>query len=133
MSTDSTGTDGTSRGDTGSHPLGELLEAALHDGKAYFHARQEQVKLDVYGKTGAVAGNLLVLLISAVASTLFLVFASLALAVWLGTVMGGLALGLTIVGGAYLLVFLLVFFLARNRIQESVQLHVINLLRDGES
>ncbi len=103
----------------------------LDDGKAYLHARQEQLKLDIYGKAGAVAGGAAIGVVAVVALSLCLVFASLALAVWLGTLLGGLAWGLLLVAGAYLFFFLLVYFLARTRIQETIQLYVINLLRDG--
>ncbi|MBP8823066.1 MAG: phage holin family protein [Flavobacteriales bacterium] len=111
--------------------LEELVDAMLDDGKAYLHARQEQLKLDIYGKAGAVAGGAAIGVVAVVALSLCLVFASLALAVWLGTLLGGLAWGLLLVAGAYLFFFLLVYFLARTRIQETIQLYVINLLRDG--
>ncbi len=119
--------------DDGTGPSGfaEVLDAALEDGKAYVHAKQEQLKLDIYGQAGAMAGGAAIGAVAALAITLFLVFVSMAMAVWLGTLLGGMAWGLLAVGGLYLVLFLTVFFLARRRIQEAIQLYVINLLRDG--
>lgn len=117
--------------DPGPTRLEDFLDAAVDDGRAYLHAKQEQLKLDIYGKAGAVAGGAAIGVVAVVSISLFLVFASLALAVWLGTLLGGLAWGLLVVGGVYLALFLIVFIFARQRIQDAIQLHVINLLRDG--
>lgn len=106
--------------------LGEFLDSAVKEGKAYFAAQKEYLTLEFYQKMGQAAGSMLGGLLAAVLILMFLMFASLALAFWLGTLFASTALGFLAVGGLYLLAFLIVHFIARDGIRGSFMLSVIN-------
>ena len=112
--------------------LGEFLDSAVKEGKAYFEAQKEYLTLEYYEKAGKAAGGMFGGLLSAVLVLMFLLFASLGLAYWLGTVMSNTALGFVSVGGVYLLAFLIVHFVARGSIRNSFMLNVVNSFYDDK-
>ena len=128
---------GSERFFTGSDPVesadvGDFLEAAVTEGKAYYTAQKEYLTLYSYQKVGKAAGGMFSGLLSAVAFLMFLLFGSVALAIWLGSLMNSLMLGFLAVGGLYLLSFVIVHFLARDAIRGSFMLNVINSFYDDE-
>ena len=112
--------------------LGEFIDSAVKEGKAYFSAQNDYLTLEYYEKAGKAAGGMFGGLLSAVLILMFLLFASLGLAYWLGTVMANTALGFVVVGGIYLLAFLIVHFIARDSIRNSFMLNVINSFYDDK-
>ena len=110
--------------------LGQYFDSLAAEAKAYFATEKEGLTLFVYEKLGKAAGGLIGLVISAVAILFFVIFASVALALYIGTLFGSSALGFLIVGGIYLLIFVIVHFVARQAIRDSTTLNVINSFYD---
>jgi hypothetical protein len=111
---------------------GDYMDATVQEGKAWFAAQRELIALTLYEKAGQATGALLVGLLVAVPLLAFLLFASVALALWLGGLFGSTAWGFLATGGLYLLVALVVRFLARDAIRDALTLNVINSFHDGQ-
>lgn len=71
-------------------------------------------------------------LLTAMSGLIFLLFTSIALAFWAGSRMGSTALGFLVVGGIYLMTFLIIRFVANGRIRRAFSLNVINSFYDDE-
>jgi uncharacterized membrane protein YobD (UPF0266 family) len=116
--------------ETGRPALGSLLNAAMADAKAYFEAQKELTKLEVSEKIGRAAayafmGLVVVLLIS----TVFLM-GSVALSLWLGTLLGSVTLGFLAVAGIYLVLGLLFYWLWNRVLKEKIILAIIRSMHD---
>ncbi|MBK9421459.1 MAG: phage holin family protein [Flavobacteriales bacterium] len=119
--------------DTAEHTdIGDFLNSTMAEGKAYFAAQKDYLELQAYEQVGKAAGGMFSGLLSAVTILMFLLFASVALAFWLGTLIGSTALGFLCVGGIYLLTFLIVHFMVRDSIRSSFMLNVINSFYDDK-
>lgn len=110
--------------------LGQYFDSLAAEAKIYFATEKEGLTLFVYEKLGKAAGGLIGLVISAIAILFFVIFASVALALYFGTLVGSSALGFLLVGGIYLLIFVIVHFIARQSIRDSTTLNVINSFYD---
>ena len=110
--------------------LGQYFDSLAAEAKAYFAKEKEGLTLFIYEKLGKAVGGLVGLIISAIAVLFFIIFASIALSLYLGTLVGSSALGFLIVGGLYLLIFVIVHFIARQAIRDTTMLNVINSFYD---
>ena len=106
------------------------LDSAIREAKALVAAEKKAVLLLAYEKIGKAAGSTLVWVIAGTAVLLCLLFASAALAIYLGVLLNSPALGFLLVGGLYLLIFLIVHFLLRRGLRDSTMLSVINSFYD---
>lgn len=109
-----------------------FFSTAGAEAKAWWDAQKRYITLRAFEKLGHAAGALLVVVLVAVAASMFLVFASLALAVWLGALMNNLALGFLAVGGIYLVFFLVMQFAMGRWLRQLITLKIINLLYHEE-
>lgn len=112
--------------------IGEFLDSAISEGKAYFDAQRDFMELQAYEQVGKAAGGMFSALLSALMILMFLLFASVALALGLGTMMGSLALGFLVVGAIYLLAFVVIHFIVRTSIRDSLMLNVVNSFYDDK-
>lgn len=112
--------------------IGEFLDSAVSEGKAYFTAQKNYLTLRTHEQVGKAAGNMFAALLGAVTGLMFLLFVSVALACWLGSLLASTALGFLAVSGIYLLAFLLVHFIANGPIRRSFTLNVINSFYDED-
>ncbi len=110
--------------------LGQYFDSLAAEAKTYFAKEKEGLTLFIYEKIGKAVGGLVGLIISAMAVLFFIIFASIALSLYIGTLVKSSALGFLIVGGLYLLIFVIVHFIARQAIRESTMLNVINSFYD---
>lgn len=110
--------------------IGDFLDTVVDEGKAYYAAQKKYLTLSAHQQIGKAAGGFFSVLLSSVSVLMFLVFISLALALWLGSLMQSLALGFLTVAGIYLLAFLIIHFVARKAIRGSFMLNVINSFYD---
>lgn len=110
--------------------MDDFLDSALKDAHGYFDAQKEYLALDIQEKAGRAAGSLFTVVVASISALLFILFASVALAWWLGELWGRMGLGFIAVGGLYLLVFVVVHFVAREAIRDRLTLGVINSFRD---
>lgn len=109
-----------------------FITSLLDEIKGWWEAQKQHTRLYVFEKLGNVAGRLLVLALVAIAAVMLLVFASLALAIWLGHTWGSLALGFLAVAGFYLLLLLVLHFGLGPGLRKAITLKVINLLYADE-
>lgn len=112
--------------------IGEFISTAKAQGKEFLEAEKEYLLLRMYEASGRAVGRLSSNLLGVMFGLLFLLFASVALALWLGTLVGNAALGFLITGGIYLLAFLVVHFFARKAIRGAIMLNVINSFYEDE-
>lgn len=118
--------------DTDDLDIGEFLDSAVSEGKAYFTAQKNYLKLRTQEQVGKAAGNMFSGLLAAVTGLMFLVFGSVALALWIGSSLANMALGFLIVGGIYLVAFLIFRFVTNGPIRRAFTLNVINSFYDEE-
>lgn len=121
---------GYSDPETGKPELGRLVEAVAADAKAYFEAQKALTTLEVSEKIGRAAayafmGLVVVLLIS----TVFLM-GSVALSLWLATLLGSVTLGFLAVAGIYLVLGLLFYWLWNRVLKEKIILAIIRSMHD---
>ena len=112
--------------------LGDFFSSAAAQGKDYLAAEKEYLLLSAYEIVGKAAGGLFSLLFSLLAGLMFLLFASVALALWLGSLLASNSLGFLITGGFYLLAFLIMHFVVRNAVRGSIMLNVVNSFFDDK-
>lgn len=112
--------------------LGDLLSSALEDGKEFGTAQAEYFKLHASEQVGKAAGSLAGVVITAAASVLVVLFASVAGALWLGGLMHSMALGFLAMAGVYLLVLVVFLLFAGKALKRSITLNVINSLYHGQ-
>ncbi len=112
--------------------MSEFLDSAVSEGKAYFTAQKNYLTLRTQKEVGKAAGYMFGGLLAAVTGLIFLLFISVALAFWIGGRMGSTALGFLIVGGIYLVAFLIVRYVADGHIRHAFTLNVINSFYDEE-
>jgi len=112
--------------------MSEFLDSAVSEGKAYFTAQKNYLTLRAQEQIGRAAGNMFSGLLTAMSGLIFLLFTSIALAFWAGSRMGSTALGFLVVGGIYLMTFLIICFVANGRIRRAFSLNVINSFYDDE-
>jgi len=106
--------------------LGLLIDALLEDAKGYFEAQRDLVGLQASEKAGRAVAMLVLALVVAVLLGGVLVMFSVALALWLGQLLGGIALGFLVTGGVHLLLTGLFYLLWRTALRERVILAIIH-------
>ncbi len=106
--------------------LGLFMDAVVEDGKGWLDAQKQYAVLTGSEKLGRLSGTLLVAVVSALFIAAVLAMCSIALAIWLGRVIGDLALGFLAVSGLYL-VFTIVFYLIwRHMLRDRITLAIVN-------
>ena len=111
--------------------LGAFIREFRKEAAAYIEARLELTRLGTYEKTAILASaTLFFVVLSGLASITILLF-SIALAMYLGKVMGAAYLGFSIVALFYLfLAFLMYLF--RKRINEKIHTATIDILMKSD-
>lgn len=106
--------------------LGMFMDAVVEDGKGWVDAQKAYGILLGSEKLGRLSGTLLVAVVSALFIAAVLVMSSVALAIWLGRVMGDLALGFLVVAGIYLLLTIVFYLIWRHMLRDRITLSIIN-------
>lgn len=106
--------------------LGVFMDAVVEDGKGWLEAQKNYGILFGSEKLGKLSGTLLVAVVSALFIGAVLVMSSVALAMWLGRIMGDLALGFLAVAGIYLLLTVIFYFIWRHILRDRITLAIIN-------
>lgn len=96
------------------------------DAKSYFEAQKEFYALTFSQQVGKLVGGLISNLLAAVLLSATLLFSSIALAIWLGTLVDSSALGFLIVAGIYLVFFLLFRVLWIAGLKNKLMISIIN-------
>lgn len=106
--------------------LGLFMDAVVEDGKGWLEAQKNYGILLGSETAGKLSGTLLVAVVSALFIAAVLVMCSMALAIWLGRVLGDLALGFLSVAGIYLLLTVVFYFIWRHMLRDRITLALIN-------
>jgi|GEM_PF-530697 len=112
--------------------FGDFMDSWLDETKDYIEAQRELVAMTAYQHVAKLSGGLLTGLLIAVLGFGVLAFSSVALAIWLGSLMASMALGFLVVGGIYLLVFLAFWFIWRGGMKDRFRLNIINSFYDDK-
>jgi len=100
------------------------VEELTDNAKEYVNNKIELTKLHLAEKSSSVLSNLMAGIIVTIVFMLFIVFASVALSIILGSCLGKIWLGFLIVSGVYLLLGLIIWF-GREKI---IRLPIMNTI-----
>lgn len=106
--------------------LGLFMDAVVEDGKGWLEAQKAYGILLGSEKLGKLSGTLLVAVVSALFIAAVLVMSSVALAIWLGRMMGDMALGFLSVAGIFLLLTVVFYLIWRHMLRDRITLSIIN-------
>lgn len=106
--------------------LGLFMDAVVEDGKGWLEAQKQYATLAGSEKLGKLSGTLLVAVVSALFIAAVLVMCSMALAIWLGRLIGDLALGFLSVGGIYLILTIIFYLIWRHMLRDRITLSIVN-------
>ncbi|MBX2973134.1 MAG: hypothetical protein KF797_08525 [Flavobacteriales bacterium] len=106
--------------------LGVFMDAVVEDGKGWLEAQKQYATLAGSEKLGRLSGTLLVAVVSALFVGAVLFMGSIALAIWLGRVIGDMALGFLAVAGIFLLLTIIFYLIWRHILRDRITLSIIN-------
>ncbi len=112
--------------------IGLYMQAVTDDAKAWFEAQKAVTVLEVSEKVGKLSSMLLLVVVLGLVITTALVLWFIALAIWLGDLLGNTALGFLAAGGSFLLLGALFYLVWRSVLRDKVTLVVINAMHDGD-
>lgn len=112
--------------------LGLFMDAVVEDGKGWLEAQKQYTTLAGSEKLGKLSGTLLVAVVSALFIAAVLVMCSMALAIWLGRVIGDLALGFLAVGGIYLVLTIVFYLVWRHVLRDRITLAIVNAAHERD-
>ena len=112
--------------------VGLYMQAVTDDAKAWFEAQKAVTVLEVSEKVGKLSSMFLLVVVLGLVTTTALVLWFTALAIWLGDLLGNMALGFLAAGGLFLLLGALFYLVWRSVLRDKVTLVVINAMHDGD-
>ena len=112
--------------------IGDFMDSMFDETKEYIEAQRGLLEMSAYQQVAKLAGGLLSGLLVSVLGLGVLLFLSVALALWIGTLLASMALGFLIVGGIYFLVFLGFWFIWRGGMKDRFTLNIINSFYDDK-
>jgi hypothetical protein len=112
--------------------IGLYMQAVTDDAKAWFEAQKAVTVLEVGEKVGKLSSMLLLVLVLGLITATALVLWFIALAIWLGDVLGDTAVGFLVAGGLFLLLGAVFYFVWRGLLRDKVTLAVINAMHDAD-
>lgn len=110
----------------------EFMDSMASDAKQYWEAQKDYYALVASEKAARAGGGLMSAVVMALLLGSVLVFCNLALALWLGGLLGNMALGFLITGGFYLVLLVVFLLLWRGGLRDRFTLNIINTLHDGK-
>lgn len=111
---------------------GVFVGSVIADAKGWVEAQKKYTGLVVSERLGQLTGALLTDIVLAALFGSALLMCSLALGLYLGELLGSTALGLLLLGVAYLLAALIFLGYGKGRMRDRVTLYIINTLRDED-
>ncbi len=112
--------------------IGDFVDSFVDDTKAYIEVQRDLLAMNAYQRIAKFAGGLMSGLFVAVLGAGVIAFCSIALAIWLGTLLASMALGFLAVGGLYFLVFLAFWFIWSSGMKDRFALEIINSFYDDK-
>jgi hypothetical protein len=98
----------------------------------YVEARTKLFKLEMYEKTAKISASLFSSIVIVVLSSLMLLFGSIALGFYLGSLFNSLGTGFLIVTGIYLILLLPIILFRKNWIEKTIVNSLIEKLTEKE-
>lgn len=112
--------------------FGTFMKSMVDSSKSYLASQRDYYVLLTALRTSRVAGTTLSYVVTAVLAGTVLVFLSIAAALWLGDLVGNMALGFLIMGGFYLLLLVVFAFVWRSGMKDRFTLDLLNSMHDGK-
>jgi len=106
------------------------LQHLAEEAKQYVNVKIDLVKLDVAEKVSGIIADSAAAIVSAIIFLFFLLFASIGLALFLSSIIGKPYAGFLIVGSAYLIIGLIIWYKRRSLIQLPIMNNIIRQLFD---
>ncbi|QIE59892.1 hypothetical protein G5B37_10040 [Rasiella rasia] len=100
--------------------LSDHLSDSGHKVQDYIKSTAEYYKLRLFKNAMKFATSLINMLVLGGIFMMFLIFISFGVAMWLGKIFESMLTGFFIVGGFYLLIFLLILFFGKKHIDKSI-------------
>ena len=117
---------------TGRPDLGLFAEAVVGDAKAYFETQKELTTLAVSEKAGRAVAMVVVGLVLFFTFGAAFLLASVALALWLGKLLGTSTMGFGAVAVLYVLLGMVFFLLWRSFLKDTITLAVIRAIHGND-
>ncbi len=108
--------------------FGAFMDSMVQEAKAYIETQKDYYALIASERAAKAASSVLGGVVMIVLLGSVLIFCNLAAALWIGHALNNMALGFLIVGGAYLLFFLIFLLLWRGKMKERFVLGIINAI-----
>ncbi|MFT3885950.1 MAG: hypothetical protein QM724_11125 [Flavobacteriales bacterium] len=112
--------------------FGTFMKSMVDETGSYLGAQRDYYALLLADRTAKVAGTMVSYVVMAVLVVTVLVFLSIAGALWLGQLMGNMALGFLVMGGLYGLILLVLFFVWKGGFKQRFTLNLLNSMYDGK-
>lgn len=119
-------------GSTPGPDIGSYLDDLTGDARAWYEAQKAYTKLEVSERIGKLSGMLAFGIVMGMLAATVLVMWFVALAIWLGHLLGHMALGFLVSGGIFLVCAGIFYLLWRNGLKDKVTLAVINAMYDED-
>ncbi len=110
----------------------ELMDELIEKGQKYGLTSLHLLKLRTLDKAADVLSNVVSWLPLLVAVTLFILILNIAIAIWLGDILGKMYYGFFIVAGFYAIFTLLCFFFRKSMLKYPLNNLIINEVLKGE-
>lgn len=104
----------------------DFMDSVVDESKEYLDAQKDYYMLVAAQKAAKGAGSALNSVVALVLLGSVLAFFNIALALWVGELLGHLSLGFLIVGGVYLLAYIVFTLVWRNGFKHRFTLGIIN-------
>ncbi len=115
-------------GSTQGPDIGSYLDDLSGDAKAWYEAQKAYTKLEVSGRIGNLSSMLIYGMIIGLLTATVLVMWFVALAIWIGHMLGHMALGFLVSGGIFLVCAGLFYLMWHNGLKDKVTVAVINAM-----
>ena len=118
--------------ETGRPDLGLFVEAVVGDAKAYFETQKELTTLAVSEKAGRAVAIVVVGLVLFFAFSAAFLMGSVALALWLGKLLGTSTLGFLAVAVLYVLLGIVFYLFWRSFLKDKITLAIIRAIHGND-
>lgn len=112
--------------------FGTFMKSMVDETKSYMGAQRDYYTLLAADRTARVAGGMVSYVVMAVLVVTVLVFLSIAGALWLGQLMGSMALGFLVMGSFYGLILIVLGVVWKGGLKHRFTLNLLNSMYDGK-
>jgi hypothetical protein len=104
----------------------DSIKSLIDKSKDYLDTKIELTKLKTIDKSADVLSTVIVMVTMIFVGALFLIFVSIALAIWIGSLLGAYHYGFFIIGGFYAIILLIIYIQREKWIKVPIANGLIN-------